>query len=1012
MSDPIQPLGLPDQTLAQEPRAPEPRSVPETPSPMETAALVASVPAGDLNATMTLAAPANYDPVAVAQHTKHSGADYKPADGISHAQRTAGRFAVIRSHAKGGMGQVSVATDTELNREIALKEIQPKFRLDEATLHRFILEARVTGKLEHPGIVPVYGMGNYPDGRPYYAMRFVSGQSFQEAIDEFHAKETPDRDPTERATSLRNLLRRFIDVCNTIGFAHSKGYLHRDIKPANVMLGGYGETLVVDWGLAKEMGVVSVAPIAVMPNQEVQDEDFGETREGFTMYGQTMGTPAFMSPEQAAGKWDITGVASDVYSLGAMLYSVLSGTAPYHGTSMEVITRVQKGDYKPVKLVKGNTPAPLDAIVRKAMALEIKDRYPNAVSLAADVECWLADEPVSCYAEPFLVRATRWAKRNRTKVIAAGVVLVTGTIALAVGLVAVNAQKKKTEIAKQDAVESRGEAREALLALTDEAVSEILAGSNRVTPEQAKFLDGLIGMYRKFASRAPDSPETKLFIARSWYQVGRLEARVERYPQASEAYALSADMLATPDLLNRDDAKKTQGEVELYRGILDLQQRKPEAIRDLEAAIATFSELNRKDPKPEYRARLSQAHDRLGVYYMTPEGNNPKLAEEHWNAALGIRLALNEEFPNDAEYQFRLAQSYRQMASILFAKGRSVEGREMAMKAKTIQEALVQTHKTSVPYLALLADVETVLMANTVTPPPLRPKNGPMPKPLNGPSLGFAQAAAKTWGKLASQNPGDSKFRLRQVEANINLAQQCSDNFRPREANVALEVAFDVLSELQKDDPSNPIVEAQLLAAKLVQMKVLRFNSEKQALPVANETVAFADKLPMNTADNRNFAAGAHLERAWIRMDDNDVKGAKADLDEVWKIVQANPNRENVRGYATAMADWMFEANDFDEVVTVGKAIAALPLPKGESQFIAACFHGRVSKLFPNSPKAEEPDYKEFALNRVKTAILFLRLSVEAGYKNSDALMNDPDLQEPRRTNEFKELVEQLTGPK
>src|SRR5205085_1825010 len=109
----------------------------------------------------------------------------------------AGRYAVLRPLAKGGMGQVSVARDTELEREIALKEIQSKFKMDEATLHRFLLEARVTGRLEHPGVVPVYGLGTYPDGRPYYAMRFITGRSLQDAIDEFHDKELPGRDPQE-----------------------------------------------------------------------------------------------------------------------------------------------------------------------------------------------------------------------------------------------------------------------------------------------------------------------------------------------------------------------------------------------------------------------------------------------------------------------------------------------------------------------------------------------------------------------------------------------------------------------------------------------------------------------------------------------------------------------------------------------------------------------------------------------------------------------------------------------
>jgi tRNA A-37 threonylcarbamoyl transferase component Bud32 len=164
------------------------------------------------------------------------------------------RFRVLRPHAQGGLGAVSLAFDTELSRQVALKEILPHHADQAESRARFIAEAEITGRLEHPGIVPVYGMGAYADGRPYYAMRFIHGESLKEAIDAYHRekKESPKR--TENALALRRLLRHFLDACNAIHYAHSRGVLHRDIKPANIMLGKFGETLVVDWGLAKAMG--------------------------------------------------------------------------------------------------------------------------------------------------------------------------------------------------------------------------------------------------------------------------------------------------------------------------------------------------------------------------------------------------------------------------------------------------------------------------------------------------------------------------------------------------------------------------------------------------------------------------------------------------------------------------------------------------------------------------------------------------------------------------------------
>ena len=154
---------------------------------------------------------------------------------------------------KGGLGAVFIAMDTELNREVALKQILDSHADDPVSRQRFLLEAEVTGGLEHPGIVPVYGMGTYAGGRPYYAMRFIKGDSLKKAIEQFHADTSLKNDAGRRSLELRKLLHRFTDVCNAIEYAHSRGILHRDIKPSNVILGKHGETLVVDWGLAKSL---------------------------------------------------------------------------------------------------------------------------------------------------------------------------------------------------------------------------------------------------------------------------------------------------------------------------------------------------------------------------------------------------------------------------------------------------------------------------------------------------------------------------------------------------------------------------------------------------------------------------------------------------------------------------------------------------------------------------------------------------------------------------------------
>lgn len=282
--------------------------------------------------------------------------------------------------ARGGMGTVYLAEDTKLNRQVAIKVLNPPDVTTDLR-ERMIREAQIIARLEHPGIVPVHDVGVLPDGRVFYAMKYVRGRRLDE-----YAAET---------VSIKDRLRKFQSACDAVAFAHAHGVIHRDLKPQNIMIGSFGEVLVLDWGVAKILRKhepASEADTLMLPGNN------SKHKPGDTTQGTIIGTRHYMSPEQARGEVDRLDERSDVYSLGAVLCFLLTNESPNTTRPRAINPKVSKA---------------AEAICLKAMSPELDARYATAVELSRDVGKLLDEEPVSAYRENMFEKTGRWAAKNR-----------------------------------------------------------------------------------------------------------------------------------------------------------------------------------------------------------------------------------------------------------------------------------------------------------------------------------------------------------------------------------------------------------------------------------------------------------------------------------------------------------------------------------------------------------------------------------------------------------------------
>jgi serine/threonine-protein kinase len=575
------------------------------------------------------------------------------------------RFRLIRPHAQGGIGQVWVARDCELQREVALKVIQDRYAERQDQRDRFVLEAEITGNLEHPGIVPVYSLGRNEKGRPYYAMRFIRGESFSVAIRRFH-KEWREQSAKERkrrgsqwGVEFRQLLGRFLDVCDAMDYAHSRDVLHRDLKPANIMLGRYGETLVVDWGLAKVLGKADVIAEPADAEREGEFEPSlagASSVAGDTQPGMTIGTPSYMSPEQARGAIEELGPASDVYSLGATLYELLTGAVAFPGEKpSQIIQKVLKGDFRPPRAVYRPVPPPLEAICLKAMAFLAAERYASVRALARDIEHWLADEPVSAYKERPIERLSRWMRQHRTWTYAAAASLIGVSVVATAAAVVIEHSRQREAAVRQEAENNFAIAQKAVDDyLTNVSENILLKEQDSVDLRNMRrdLLQKGLNFYEQFVAQRGDDPLLRRELANAYIRVGDVTQEIASAHQALVAY---------------------------------------------NSARTIWESLVEANPKePGLRGRLANCYLAIGKLQLRMQ--NLQGAMKSLASARAILEPLASSDPADLSYQSSLAECYSQIGIVQSELESEDHGLDMLQKARAIQQVLIARAPATLAY--------------------------------------------------------------------------------------------------------------------------------------------------------------------------------------------------------------------------------------------------------------------------------------------------------------------------
>ncbi len=949
---------------------------------------------------------------------------------------TEARYRMLRFHAKGGLGEVFVAEDGELHRQVALKRLQALRADDPESRRRFLLEAEITGRLEHPGVVPVYGLIHDGEGNPFYAMRFVQGETLQRAIERLHGRNamaeatTPTRDAewsgsrsarraapvqAEPTPGLRQLLGRFVHVCNTIGYAHSRGILHRDLKPTNIMLGKYGETLVMDWGLAKPISMQAGAAEATSRVDNVEEKltPNSSLADSATQTGRAIGTPAYMSPEQASGSWDKVGPASDIYGLGATLYSILTGQTPFLGRV--ALDQVRRGDFPPPRLVKKTVPRALEAVCLKAMALRPEDRYATALDLAADIERWLADEPVHAWQEPWTVRLRRWTSRHRAWVLSGAAAILVAALVLAGTAIMLSAAWKREHQARTEADEgllreqqARAEADEAFRVAREtvdryytEVSEELLLNQPGMDELRKKMLANARQHYERFVEQRRHDVTLRAELGRAYWRLAFITGETESKARASELYRDAIQVFA--GLVQAEPKNKEYqvvlGKIHSDLGFLETELSRYEAAENaLREAARLFQALADADPsQPAFQRNLAAAYHNLGLLHRTRR--QPAEAVLAYEKALKIREGLAATKPEVRLHQRELATTLNNLGVLQRGERRPKDALEPLERALDIRRQLASAY----PHVAKYQDELAGTLNN------LSLVYGDLHQPES--RIEAQEQAVAIWERLTQLYPHALDYQ-RNLVGGLNTMGFLYGNVKQHEkAAAAFQKAIAKLETLTSEHPEQPDFALRLGATSC------NFGNELKYAGKARESLAWFDRAeqvlkdllrnPSPPARARDDLRNTYMGRAEARALVGRFDDALADWDRCMELASER-GRNSLRLYRAGtwarMGEHVKAANEA-RTLTSGENVPAGML------YNSACVYALCSAQVAQDAGLPTPQREKLTEDYALLALQQLRRIRDADLRSpalSERLKHDTDLDSLRKRPAFNTLLQEM----